>query len=278
MVPASYYFQQPSQCRQSGAAPRSHNRQQQQLLQQQQQRLKLLNAAAVCIQRRFREHWKNRRNAAAARIQSWIQWYRLARHLKQIRIQVGDALDTLQRLDRRVSELEREYLSDNVDELSVLSRPLAVVADTTTSTTFKIAFGGENTRFLQLENELLKLVLAADGVDSHGHDIVRHRRKSLVGRINDILAVLDQHKLDSIDNAAAANSKQVDDGTDGEPMETDAESSKEGENSDSSEWEHVVTHNSDGGSSDDQAEDMDDMESLGSTFDCLYQQQEQEQQ
>jgi high-affinity Fe2+/Pb2+ permease len=134
-------------------------------------------------------------NDAAQKIQTWY------RSLQSTR----SKLAKLAQLSTEISHLLPSNITDRLHHLESLTKSLEIDINTNSTTAApRLSLGAKgNKAYLLLEEQLTKLLLAADSVESEGNQKVRDARRGLISEIQKRLDELEKVKERAIWNVAA---------------------------------------------------------------------------
>ncbi|GAB5590470.1 hypothetical protein Unana1_05370 [Umbelopsis nana] len=114
---------------------------------------------------------------------------------------VDVVMDKLQNIGERLDRIQEEH------EVIVLATPLTF----DTESEEVVAKSATNRQFLSYEDDIMKVLLELDAIESHGLIEVRNRRKELVAKSENLLKVIDDYKQKEWERASSSSVHESDD-------------------------------------------------------------------
>lgn len=150
---------------------------------------------------------------AAAKIQTWYKSAHDSHAISQVTHQLTALSEISSQLDRIQSDYEKSILADPTTS--------------STSGTDQVSTASQsNRRWLQYEDEVMKVLVRLDTIESHGSDLVRERRKQLVKKASALLDRLDEYKQTEFERSTTS-SLRSDEDNEGKPRTAEALSEPE---------------------------------------------------
>ncbi|CAO3672989.1 unnamed protein product [Umbelopsis vinacea] len=124
-------------------------------------------------------------------------------------VNVDLVMTKLRNIGDRLDHIQEEH------ESVVLATPLTFDAESEDV----VAKSAPNRQFLSYEDDIMKVLLELDAIESHGLAEIRNRRKELVAKSEDLLKVIDEYKQKEWERASSSSGNESDEEVDKETNE-----------------------------------------------------------